>query len=270
MAGNEAFTMVQERGWQRGLSNLLRGELKSWFGRRRWLTSSLIWVAIVNLILLMVLLQTRQNPSVEDAMNQGNLIFLYTIFGGMFVAVGVVIAMQGAVVGEKVSGTASWILSKPVARQAFILSKAFGNGLGLLFTAVLVPGIIAYLEFSLILYGQPMAVLPFLEGVAILGVNAIFWMLLTLMLGTFFNSWAPVIGIPLALLFGQQFILGMLPQSVYVLPWMLTSTAGDIPSIAGSLILGEAPFSWLPLISTVFLSLLFLGIALWRFRSEEL
>ncbi|MFN2196582.1 MAG: ABC transporter permease, partial [Anaerolineales bacterium] len=203
MAGNEAFTVVQGRGWQRGMSNLLHGEFSSWFGRRRWLRNSLIWVLLVDGILLMVLLQARMDPEFSAASADRDLVALYTIFGGMFVAVGVVIAMQGEIVGEKRSGTAAWVLSKPVSRPAFVLSKVIGNGLGLLFTAVLIPGVIAYLLYSLVYFQELIPVGGFLAAMGILGLNAIFWITFTLMLGTFFHNWGPVIAIPMALLFGQ-------------------------------------------------------------------
>lgn len=270
MAGNEAFQMVQGQGWQRGLQNLLRGELGSWFGRRRWLTNSLVWIALVDAILLIVIIQTRSSPDFDMAAEGLDLLTLYTIFGGMFVAVGVIIAMQGAVVGEKNNGTAAWILSKPVSRPAFVLSKALGNAAGLLFTAVFVPGVIAYFLYSLLLYAEMLPPLDFLAGMLILGLNALFWMAFTLMLGTFTNSWAPVIGIPIALLFGQQFFVGSLPQSIYVLPWILSSPVGNVNSVSGDLILGQTPFSWLPVISTAVLTVVFLAVGVWRFRREEL
>ena len=91
MAGNESFTLVTETGWRRGLGNLLNGEINSWFGRIRWFTNSLIWVGLVNIILGIVILQTRNEISFDDL----ETVSLYTIFAGMFVGVGVIIAMQG-------------------------------------------------------------------------------------------------------------------------------------------------------------------------------
>lgn len=271
MAGNEAFQTIQGQGWSRGLSNLLRGELGSWFGRRRWLTNSLIWIAVVDAVLLMVVLQARTDPEFNLDSAGLDMLVLYTLFGGLFVGVGVIIAMQGSVVGEKNNGTAAWILSKPVSRSSFVLAKAIGNGIGLLFTAVLVPGVIAYLVLSFLLYGQPLPVFDFLAGMAVIGLHALFWMAFTLMLGTFFNSWAPVIGIPMVLLFGQQFIAGMIFQSIYVIPYTLVAPLGDqIMSIAGDVIQGRPPFSLLPIYSTIVLTALCLVVAVLRFRREEL
>ncbi|MEJ2759396.1 MAG: hypothetical protein P8046_13025, partial [Anaerolineales bacterium] len=48
---NSQFQLVDERGWQRGMGNLLRGELSSWFETKRWLKQIVLWFFIVNLIL---------------------------------------------------------------------------------------------------------------------------------------------------------------------------------------------------------------------------
>ncbi len=80
----------------------------------------------------------------EDAPQARKWRCSYAIFAGLFPAVGVVIIMQGVVVGEKKSGTAAWVLSKPVTRPAFILSKVIANSLGVLVTMVVLPGIVAY------------------------------------------------------------------------------------------------------------------------------
>jgi ABC-2 type transport system permease protein len=265
MAGNEQMQLVTERGWQRGLNNLLRGELASWFGRRRWLTNSLMWIAMIDLILLITLVQTRSEGIDFE------LVFIYTIFGGMVTGVGVIIAMQGAVVGERQNGTAAWILSKPASRQSFILAKAIGNSAGLLFTAVLMPGIVAYLLYSFIYFGYPLPVLDFAAGVGVIGLHTLFWLTLTLMLGTLFESWAPVIGIPMGLLFTQQFILSAVPALITVLPWIIIAPVSDeYEAIAGSLIKGEAPVSWVPVIFVAVGTLVFTAVAVWRFRRVEL
>jgi ABC-2 type transport system permease protein len=265
MAGNDQMQLVTERGWRRGMNNLLRGELGSWFGRRRWLTNSLMWIAMIDIILLVTLIQTRSE--VIDL----NLVFLYTIFTGLVTGIGVTIAMQGAIVGERQNGTAAWVLSKPASREAFILAKAIGNSAGLLVTAILMPGIVAYFLYSFLYFGYALPVLDFASGMAVLGLHALFWLSLTLMLGTFFESWAPVIGIPLGLFFTQQFIMGAVPALVTVLPWIIMAPVGDgQPPIAGSLILGETPFSWVPVIFVTVGTVVCIAIAIWRFRQVEL
>ena len=72
-------------------------------------------------------------------------LMLFNIFMGLAGAIGVSILMQTAVVGEKRSGTAAWVLSKPVSRVAFIIAKLIANSTGIVVTLVLAQGLIAYL-----------------------------------------------------------------------------------------------------------------------------
>jgi hypothetical protein len=39
--------------------------------------------------------------------------------------------------------------------------------------------------------------------------------------------------------------------------------------VASSLINGEAPFSWIPVISAVLFSIAFIAVAIWRFDRQE-
>ncbi len=267
MAGNEVFKRVEERGWRRGFGNLTRGVLSDWLGGRRLVSSSLVWVGLIDVLLGLVLLQGRgvEAPAGADG------VMLYGIFGGIFVSVGVVIAAQHALVGEKTSGTAAWVMSKPVSRTAFVLSKAVGNGTGLLVTAVLIPGAIAYVLISL--WGGQGWLNPlwFLAGMAVLALNMVLWLCLSLMLGAYLNHPAGVIGIALAVLFGQQFVVGSVPPLGKVLPLILTAPVGDaIPSVAAQLIAGQAPATWLPVVVAALASALFLTMAVRRFEREEL
>src|SRR5439155_10976170 len=43
-----ALQRVRGSGWQGGFGNMLRKELGDWFGTRRWLVQSILWVAIIN------------------------------------------------------------------------------------------------------------------------------------------------------------------------------------------------------------------------------
>jgi len=55
MSGNSAFEMVSERGWRRGLSNLLNNEFASWWKTRMWWVQCLIWVGLIGFMLGAVL-----------------------------------------------------------------------------------------------------------------------------------------------------------------------------------------------------------------------
>jgi ABC-2 type transport system permease protein len=194
---------------------------------------------------------------------------IFSIFSGMLPAIAAVIIAQDAIVGERESGTASWVLSKPVSRAAFVLSKLVPTAIGSLITMILIPGLGAYGLLSW-KAGAPLDVLRFLGALGIFWVNLLFYLSLTLMLGTFFSHRAPVIGIPLALSFGQQMLIGQLPFLARLLPYTLAVPLSDQHgSIAGSLLQGQALSDLLPLATTLVMIVLFTGMALWRFQREE-
>lgn len=271
MANTRVLQPIKERGWRRGLGNLLRAELHSWWGTRTWWTQAAIWIAVIDGITLMTYLGTQEAgvaPGMQESLELSMM--LYSVFTGMFATVGVVILMQDAVVGEKTSGTAAWVLSKPVSRSAFILSKLFGNLLGVLVSYLFLPGIGAYLIISLLVRKSWLPLDGFLMGLGVLGLVHLLFMTLTLMLGTLFDSRAPVIGIPLAYLFSQQFIAGLHPIVQQIIPMtiFIPSQDGQV-SIAIALMLGNSSFSWVPVISTAVFIPIFVVVALWRFSREE-
>jgi ABC-2 type transport system permease protein len=124
-------------------------------------------------------------------------------------------------VGEKTSGTAAWVLSKPVTRTAFVVSRLLVNALGIAITAVVVPALLFYVLLGAISSVGWLPPLGFLAGVALLVVHATFWATLTWMMGTFSSSTAVVIAVPLALFFGLWFLPPFIPGLVYVSPMML-------------------------------------------------
>ena len=108
-----------------------------------------------------------------------------------------------AILGEKHSGTAAWVLSKPLRRPAFILAKLIAHGLGFLATWVVLPGAVAYLEFAIL--GKvylPMA--GFAGMLGLMYLNLLFYLALALMLATLFQGRGPVLGIPLIVVWGHM------------------------------------------------------------------
>jgi hypothetical protein len=91
------------------------------------------------------------------------------------------------------------------------------------------------------------------------------------MLGSFFDSRGPVIGIPLGILFLQQNLIGFIPTFGYVLPWNLVVPMGNTPSLVTSLItnIPVQPSQLITLAAIVVESILFILIGLWRFNREE-
>jgi ABC-2 type transport system permease protein len=263
MSGNEVFEMVSGFGWDRGLSNLLHSGLAHWFKTRMWWTQCLIWGGILG-ILLSAMIFDSQPPSFLG------ILMIFAAFAGLFPAVGVIIIMQDALVGEKKEGTAAWVLSKPVARSAFVLSKVLSNSLGLLVTMILVPCSLAYTLISLT-HKPALDPLGFIGAMVVIFINHFFFLSFTLMLGALFSSRGPVIGIPLAILFFQQNLLGLLPVLRFVLPWNLVIPLENTNPLVLSLMM-RSPVQTNHLITLGIIvaeSLLFILIGMWRFNREE-
>src|SRR5512141_1816913 len=141
------FQLVEEKGWRRGLGNLLQGEYSAWFRSSRWWKHLAMWFSIINGMMALMIIATTE--AAKDGNDGPPILFMYGIFGGMFVAFGVMIIMQRVLVREKRSGTAAWVLSKPVTRTAFVVSRLVVNSIAILLTAVIVPGVILYITLGL-------------------------------------------------------------------------------------------------------------------------
>ncbi len=263
MSGNSAFQLVNERGWRRGLGSMLKSELSRWWKTRMWWVQCLIWVGLLGFILSAILFSGPDVPPGEEVG------VVYVGLAGVLPSVGVIIIMQGVVVGEKKSGTAAWALSKPITRPAFLLSKVLANGLGVLATMVIVPAALAY-TLSAIRTGTAWNLPGFLAALGVVFLSHFFFLSLTLMLGTLFNSRGPVIGIALTLFLLQQNLIGWLPFLGKVLPWKLVLPLGEqMDAVAPALLLGSHEYSPTLIVVIALESLLFIGIGLWRFSREE-
>ncbi len=263
MAANSVFVPVEERGWRRGLRNLLRAGFGEWWSTNTWWTHALIWSGILNLMLAGVVFGAQEIQPVEG-------VGFLSLFGGLFPTVAVVIILQGAIVGEKQNGTAAWVLSKPVSRTAYILGKLVPNAVSMPATMLLIPMTIGFVFLNVA--GVRLRVGGFLPGVLVVVLNMLFYIALTVMLGAMFDKRGGVIAIPLGLLFGQQYLINAVPILTNVLPWGLALPIGGeiTTSIAASLMLGETPPTWMPVITVAVATLLFVVVAVWRFRDVEL
>ena len=180
------------------------------------------------------------------------------------IGIGTVITVQGAIVGEKELGTAAWVMSKPASRAAFILAKTFAYAIGYWVTAIIIPSTIFFITMRQ-LVPAPLAVMPFIAGVTLVALGQLFYLALTLMLGTFFSSRGPIAGIGIAFILTGLMLKGFIPFQVLIMtPWPL-------PDVASGLALGtELPSVWpVPIIATGFWIVIMSAVALWRFEREE-
>src|SRR5512136_588538 len=210
------FQLVNEKGWKRGLGNLLRGEYSAWFKSSRWWKHLLMWFAIINGMMGLMIYASAE--AARDGNYGPPLVLMYGIFGGLLVAFGVMVIMQRVLVREKQQGTAAWVLSKPVTRTAFVVSRLAVNSVAILLTSVIVPGVFLYLTLGLFSDLGWLSPLGFIAGLLMVILHAFYWITLVLMMGTLVESSSVVMAVPMALCFGFWLGPTIVPSLVYVSP----------------------------------------------------
>ncbi len=281
MASNVALHPTRNHRWFNGFGNIFSKENHQWWGTRQWLIQVIIWLVLINGLVLFISVvlpnlskinQALQNMSESEAaeikatfVTQGLTYFF--VLSGMVAAAGVVIFAQDALIGEKRTGTAAWLLSKPVSRTAFLLAKLAADAIGILVTIVIVQGVIGYFILQ-VGTGSNLQVPDFLAAMGLVAMFLFFFLSLTYMLGTLSNSRGLVVGIPLLLLFFANFG-NLMPVLVKTMPWNLILDTRYSPSMAIMLAKGEPLTIITPIIGTVVMSVLFIIVAAWRFNREE-
>jgi ABC-2 type transport system permease protein len=256
-----------ETGWQRGFKQLLRRENEGWWKSRRWVVQAVIFLLVLNGLLFAVLSapnETPGQPAPTAAEKVATSLVVFVTLAGIAPVIAVVISGQDSIIGEKQSGTAAWILSKPVSRSSFVLSKLIAHMLAYFLIIPVLQGAVCYVMLS-VTQGAALPVLPFVEGMLLVYLNLLFYITLTLMLGTIFEARGGVIGIGLALAIGYQIFTQLAPWSSTIMPWGIIAEGGT----ASTLILGQTPATFLPVIATVLWCFVFTGVALWRFERAE-
>jgi ABC-2 type transport system permease protein len=267
-SGNSEFIQKTGASWTRGLDSILGGELTGWFKTRKWWTQIITWFFAVNFTTIVVSFTSDQNNSEMP-------VLFFNIFLGLAGAIGVCIIMQNEVVGEKRSGTAAWVLSKPLSRTAFLLGKMVSNLIGILVTMVLAQGLIAYLIFIFI-FQLNISPLNMLAGLAVQLVDLFFYMTLTLMLGTILNHPAPVIAIPIAIFSTQNIIVNQIgasnPTLANLFPWSLVMPVSNSVTggVASSMMLGVPEVNLIGVVSTLIMSFIFVVTGIMVFNKQDL
>jgi ABC-2 type transport system permease protein len=274
MAANIEFTRVKNLNGLQGFSNLLHKENRAWWGTRRWWINALLWpVLICGLLANMLFVPTVANLASESEIAQAGSVTAYVVlmglsvffeFGTTVLGLGAIVLLQDAIIGEKQSGVAEWLLAKPVARRAYVLAKVIANALLMLVLMVVLPATIGYGMVSL-RSGELFSLLPFLSAVGIMTANLFFYLTLTLMLGTLFNNRGPILGIALASVLGGNLLGSLFKPLLYFTPWMLPKVA----SLTASSQPIPVEISSAPLIATVLWCIVFVLIALAKFNKTE-
>jgi ABC-2 type transport system permease protein len=261
-------------GWLAGFGNMFAKEQGEWFHTRRWLWQLLIWLIIINgfvgfMLLFIPMLEAKGLQTVgtgDTAMIPPESLGLYWAFPLMvlFGIAGVVILAQDEIIQERQTGTAAWILSKPAARSAFILTKLLSNLFGALIFIVGLPGLVTLGETYLAAH-KVVSLVSFLAGTGVAWLALAFYISLTILLGVVAGSRGPVLGIALGTIFGGRLLATFFPPIAYVLPVTMDG-------VAQMLVLGmPLPVMMVSqVISTAILTIVLTLVALWRFQKLEL
>jgi len=274
LAVRQGLLPARGGNWLAGFGNMFSKELGRWFHTRRWLWQLLIWVIIINgfvafMLFVIPIFQAQGQPVVgtgDTSMIPPEAMGFYWAFPlmVMFGIVGAVILALDEIIQEKQSGTAAWIISKPAARSAFILTKLFSNLLGALIFILVIPGLVTLGETYLAAH-KMVPLLPLLAGLGVAWLALTCYISLTILLGVLFGSRGPVLGIAIGTLVIGRMLAGFLPPLAYVLPVTLDGVTQVI-------ILGmPLPAMMISqVISTAVLTIVFTLVALWRFEKLEL
>lgn len=258
MTAHSTFERVSGGGWLRGFGNLLSHELARWWKTRLWWIQCLIWA-----ILTVALLNLWGEPDRSFA------VMMFGQLTGIFQAVGVIVIVQGALVGEKIDGRAAWVLSKPATRPAYLLSKLIAYGLGMLATMVLLSGGIVYTTW--LVQGSTLpGPIHFIQALGVISLSHLWYLTLTLMLAVLFSNRTVILGISGGLLALSENLARYAPADI-LLPWNLTVAGwGTARSPLIDLLSGQPIHSYLPYLGVVAAEcVLFVLIALWRFNRKE-
>ncbi|MGF1505846.1 MAG: ABC transporter permease [Anaerolineae bacterium] len=137
-----------------GFNNLVRRENTAWWRSARWLILAVVataalagFTALVLFVVPQVAAAQGEPLAAAEQLEAGINSFFGLAFLGA--AVATVILTQDAIIGERQSGTAEWVLSKPVSRSAYVLSKLLAHGAGILVALILIPCAVGYARFAI-------------------------------------------------------------------------------------------------------------------------
>lgn len=220
--------------------NLLRKEMKAWYGTRSWLVNLVIWpAALGGLVAIMLFVLPTISAAVEDpavaeaggpvafGIDMGNSVFFE--LGMMAVAIGTIILTQDAIVEEKNNGVAEWVLSNPVPRKAYLFSKLAANIFWIFLLLVLVPSVVVYGMLYLRLGGF-YPIVPYLYGVGLIFFHTLFYLVLTISLGAWLDQRSAILGVSLGMVMGGMIVGGIFKPLLYITPWMMGKMANLIVS----------------------------------------
>ena len=279
-------TQIQHTGQTQpsltGLQNLISREGRQWLHTRRWWVQLLFWFILLNGFVMFGLfvmpnLIAESTAEIEQATASGAEVMTAeefqqdvpnALFGlaTLFLPVGVIILTHGQVYGEKRSGVAAWILSKPISRSTYLLAKLITDATGIIVLLVILQLIPAYLVLSSVLI---MSWMDYLQATGLLILLLLFYQTFTMMMSVVGNSTEIILGVSFAVLLGglvlKNALVSTVGDIVFLTPWML-------PDAITIVLSGQAlPQQFqMTVIAVGVLTAVWLGIMFWQFQNQEL
>jgi ABC-2 type transport system permease protein len=226
-----------------------------------WIQQLLIWTTLTNgLVVLFLGLPAGLIPEALSL-----YVFSLAIFFDMLVlllTIFIPVLLQGIIIDERLSGTAAWILSKPVSKKAYLLSKLAASILAIVVVSVVINGVVGYGIFRV--SGYTPDLLGFLMNLGLTGIVVAYLVCLTVMLGTITTSRGKVLAAAIGLTLGAQIVARYFPLILFLIPYSL-------PLAGLGLVTGDPIFGleWMLLSASVQI-VLFSLIALYVFDRTEL
>lgn len=194
-------------------------------------------------------------PTVKDAIAQ----FIKNVAGtGIFVAV---LLPMGLVAREKERGTAAFVLTKPLSRQAFLTAKLVSLGLTLAIGVAI--GALATYWYTALLFTPMLSVGGFFAASLLVLLSLLVYASFTFLGSTLMSTQLPAAGIGLA---------GWLVVSILgIFPTVEQYTPAGLLDPASQLALGHTPqHLWVSITASVALLVVMLLLAVLSFRRQEL
>lgn len=236
--------------------NLFRKEMDAWWNTNTWWIQMALFLAATVGIPAAATFQMKAAGQLSTNTMEAYLVFL--MLHMIFAAGSAIITVQGAIVGERESGTAAWILSKPVSRTSFIGAKALALTVNYAITTVLVPAVAIYFVWKSV--GIAPSSTAFAVLLAGMTLTVVFYILMTLFLGTVFGGRSAIAGSAFGIFFlmtqfGQQ-MPDLIPAGIPL---------RTVEALQGVKLISPSVF-----VITAAASALLLLLAILRFRTTEL
>ncbi len=263
------YNKGNRKEWTDGMWNMFLKENRAWWGTGKWIVQTVLWTGVVTGSVAFVLyvfttLPVAAKPEIYDTLGTGAaaLQLFFNVCGFTYV-IGVIILTHDLIISEKESGTAEWVLSKPLSRKAFVLSKLGASLMGITLIMVLLQGFLLFL-ITWIFHGE-IGLIPFFKGLGVIWLICLFYITFVIFLGTVVKTRGGVLGIAFLFFLTGNLVPLLYPESYFIMPWKLSKIAFSF----------SVNIAWnakviLPIVMTVVWSLLFTVGALWRIEKMEI